>query len=77
MNLVVRSISLMSGSCHLDRASNVEIGVECQIFVIVIFFNCSQVLQFGAHSRYHKGALTQKRSFLVICTPFRSAFLVS
>ena len=32
-------ILLMSGSCHLDRASNVEIGVECQIFVIVIFFN--------------------------------------
>ena len=31
----------MSGSCHLDRASNVEIGDECQIFVIVIFFNCS------------------------------------
>ena len=25
----------MCGSCHLDRASNVEIGVECQIFVIV------------------------------------------
>ena len=25
-------------SCHLDRASNVEIGVECQIFVIVIIF---------------------------------------
>ena len=54
----------MSSSCHLDRASNVEIGVECQIFVIV--------LQFGAHSRYYKGALTQKRSFLVICTTFRS-----
>ena len=28
--------SLLSGSCHLDRASNVEIGVECQIFVIVL-----------------------------------------
>ena len=28
----------MSGSCHLDRALNVKIGVECQIFVIVIFF---------------------------------------
>ena len=28
----------MSGSCHLDRASNVEIGVERQIFVIVFFF---------------------------------------
>ena len=81
----------MCGSCHLDRASNDEIGVEYQIFVIVIFYNCSRVLQFGAHSRYYKGAfnevctvagqpvqtllgaLTQKRSFLVICTTFRSA----
>ena len=68
--------SVMSGSCHLDRASNVEIGVECQIFVIVTFFNCSRVLQIGAHSRYYKGALTQKRSFLVICTTFRSDFCV-
>ena len=67
----------MSGSCHLDRASNIEIGVECQIFVIVIFFHCGQVLQFGAHSRYYKGALTQKRSFLVIWTTFRSDFHVS
>ena len=56
----------------LDSASNVEIGVECQILFIVIFFNCGQVLQFGAHSRYYKGALTQKRSFLVLCTSFRS-----
>ena len=47
---------LMSGSCYLDG-----VGVECQTFVIVIFFNCSQVLQFGAYSRYYKGALTQKR----------------
>ena len=67
----------MSGSCHLDRASNVEMGVECQIFVIVIFFNCGPVLQFGAHSRYYKGALTQKRSFLVIFTTFISEFHVS
>ena len=51
----------MSGSCHLDGRSNVKIGFECQIFVIVIFLN--QVLQFRAHSRYYKGALTQKRSF--------------
>ena len=71
------SICLMSGSYDLDRASNVKIGVEWQIFVIVIFFNCSRVLQFEAHSRYYKGALTQKRSFLVICTTFRSAFGVS
>jgi hypothetical protein len=27
---------VFSASCHLDRASNVEIGVECQIFVIVL-----------------------------------------
>ena len=68
----------MSGSCHLDRLSNVEIGVECQIFVIVILFNCGQVLQLGAHSRYYinKGALTQKRSLLVICTTSRSDFHV-
>ena len=58
----------MSSSCCFDRASNVEIGDECQIFVIGIFFNCSQVLQFGAHSRCIKDALTQKRSFLVIWT---------
>ena len=43
---------LVSGSCHLYRASYVEISVECQIFVI-IFFNFDQVLQFGAHSRYY------------------------
>ena len=29
----------MFGSCQMDWASNDEIGVECQIFVIVIFFN--------------------------------------
>ena len=28
---------LMSGSCHLDRMSNLKIGVECQKFAIVIF----------------------------------------
>ena len=38
---------LMSGSCHLDRASNVEIGVKCQIFVIVIFFKCSEFYNLG------------------------------
>ena len=34
-NLFDLNIRLMSGSCDLDRASNEEIGVECQIFVIV------------------------------------------
>jgi hypothetical protein len=50
--LLRNKLFLMSGLCHLDRASNVEIGVECQIFVIVIIFKCDRVLQFGAHSRY-------------------------
>jgi len=68
---------LLSGSCHLDRASNVEIGVGCQICVIVMFFNCTRFLKFWAHSRYYKGALTQNRSFLVLCTTFRSDFYVN
>ena len=72
----VKQTKLMSVSCHLYRASNVEIGFECQIFVIASFIKCSQVLQFGAHSRYYKGALTQKRSFLVICITLRSDFHV-
>jgi hypothetical protein len=29
----------MRGSCHLDRPSNVEIGVEYQIIFVVLFFN--------------------------------------
>ena len=66
----------MSGSCHLDRVSNVEIGDECQIFIFAFFLNCGQVLQFGVHLRYYKGALTQKRSILVVCTTFRSDFHV-
>ena len=37
----------MSGACHLDRASNVEIGVECQIFVIVIFLTASKFYNLG------------------------------
>ena len=69
----------MSGSrsCHLDRVSNVEIGFECQMFASVLFFNCSQVSQFGAFSKYYKGALTQKRSVLVICTTVRYLIFVS
>ena len=63
---------LMSGSCHLDKVLNVEIGAECQIFVIII----GRVQQFGAHSKYYKGALIQKRQFSVICTTFKSDFCV-
>ena len=69
-NLFCSGIStscLMSGSCHFNRASNDEFSVKFWIFVIVMFFNRGQVLKFGAPLRYYKGALTQKRSFLVVC----------
>ena len=36
----LRGLRLLSGSCHLDNALSVKIGFECQIFGIVIFFNC-------------------------------------
>ena len=55
-----------SESCRFDKASNDEFSVEFLLIVIVMFFNRSQVLKFGAPSRYYEGALTQKRSFLVI-----------
>ena len=29
--------SFMSGSCHLDRATNVKIDVECQIFADICY----------------------------------------
>ena len=47
---IPRALSLMWRLCHFNRASNVEIGVECWIFVIL--FNRCQVLQFEAPSRY-------------------------
>ena len=59
--LTISAIWGMSGSCHLDRALNVEIGVECLVCYCYFVFNCSQVLQFVAHLRHYKGALTQKR----------------
>ena len=69
-----QNLPLMSGSCHLDRASKLVLNVT--YLLLLSFFNCGRVLQFGTHSRYYKGALTQKRSFLVVCTTFRSDFHV-
>ena len=53
-------ISLRSGSCHFDSLSNDEFSVE--FWINVMFFNCSQVLKFGAPSMYYKCALTQNLS---------------
>ena len=58
----ITKFPLISGSCHLDRVLNV---------IYFLLLSCRQVLQFVAHSMYCKGALTQKRSFLVICTMCR------
>ena len=44
----------MSGSCHLDSASNVEIGVECQIFVTVISFLTADEFYNLKHIQIHK-----------------------
>ena len=41
---------VMSASCHLDRVLTVEIGVECQIFVIVIILTAAAFYNFG-HTR--------------------------
>jgi hypothetical protein len=40
-------IKLMSGSCHLDRALNVVIDVECQIYVIVVFLTVAEFYNLG------------------------------
>ena len=50
-----RSNIWMAPTCLLSgiyvRFMSFGQGVECQTFVIVIFFSCGQVLQFKAHSR--------------------------
>ena len=38
LELQVSGFSVKVSENHLDRALSVEISVECQIFVIVIFF---------------------------------------
>ena len=35
------TLSFMRGSCHFDRALNVEIHVECRKIFVVVFFNVS------------------------------------
>ena len=64
----------MFSSCHLERASNVEIGVECQIFLIVIFLTATEFYNLGHTQGIIK--LPQSRSFVVLCTNFRSDFHV-
>ena len=72
-NVVQSTISLVHVIWAGRRMSKLLLNVK---YLLLLSFNCGQVLQFGAHSRYYKGALTQKISFLVICTTFRSDFHV-
>ena len=53
-----------------------KLVLNVKYFLLLPFFNCSHILQFGAHSKYYKGALTQERSLLVLCTTVRSDFHV-
>ena len=64
-------MNTMSGSCHLDRASNIEIGVEHQIFLLLSFLTSAEFYNLG-----HIQGLTQKRKFLVLCNTLRSDFHV-
>ena len=45
----------MRGSCHLEKPSNVEIGVEYPIIFVAVFFSCCCEMHFGASSRTRKG----------------------
>ena len=59
--------------------SNVKIGLNVKYLLLLSaakFYNLWQI-QVGLHSRYYKGALTQKRSFLLIYTAFKNDFLGS
>ena len=58
----------MSDLCHLDSALVLKVKylLLSSFLTVAEFYN----------SRYYKGALTQKRSFLVICTTFRFDFYV-
>jgi hypothetical protein len=59
LNLLVHLFSdhvISTGLQMMNLVSNLE-----YVFVVIMFFNCSQVLKFGAPSRYYKSALTQKR----------------
>jgi hypothetical protein len=68
--LLLKQICFVSGSCHFDRLSNVEIGVECQIFII-FFSTGTEFYNLGHIQGFIK--VTQKRSFLVIRSDFMSA----
>ena len=37
----------MSGSCHLDRASNVKIGVECKYLLLLSFLTAAKFYNLG------------------------------
>ena len=68
----------MSGSCHLHRASNVKLVLNVKYLLLLPFLTEAEFYNFGhIQGVYYKGALSQKRPFLVICTTFRSAFHVS
>ena len=55
------AFKLMRGSCHLDRALNVEIGVECRNIFVVVFFSVAVKCIFGHLQGIEKIGLLTKR----------------
>ena len=52
--------TFMFGSCHLDRASIIEIGVECQIFLILILLTADEFCNLGHIQGIIKGCINSK-----------------
>ena len=66
----------MFGSCYFDRTSNVEISTECQIFVLLSLLTTTKFYNLGHIQGIMRLHQLKKKSFLVNCTTFSSAFHV-
>ena len=51
----------MCRSCHFNRATNYESGVEFWMFAMIIFSASIKIVSKRRPSYFYKGALTQKR----------------
>ena len=52
-----------------------KLVLNVKYLILLSFLNAAELYNLGHIQGIKKGALTQKRSFLVICTTFRSNFL--
>jgi hypothetical protein len=64
--------TLVCGSCHLDRALNVEIGVEYRKIFVVVFSSFCCEMYFGAPSRYRKGWVISIKLIILLFDPAKN-----